>query len=186
MPNPRGSAGSSPETEVRKTFVGQQARHVLFQVGLRTRRVERLWRPNVRSRCSSATAARKPASFGRFRQGSAGTCVDWAFAGRHRWNPRQSGVCGQALWRCPFHAGFGACSVAAGLCLHCALSAAASVRGRLNVCGVRTSAVAVRPQRLPGSPRLLGISERAALEPAWIGRLRAGSADALIPRGFQA
>ena len=111
--------------------------------------------------------------------------VFWAFQTWQRWNPRGLGVCGQALRRCPFHAGFGACSAAAGLCLHCALSASAA-RGVLNVCSVRTSAVPVLPQKLPGSPRPLGVSERAALEPSWIGRLRAGSAETLIPRGFQA
>ena len=54
--------------------------------------VERLWRSNVRDGCPSAVAARKPASFGRFREGSAGTRVDWAFTGNQRGTPYSARV----------------------------------------------------------------------------------------------
>jgi len=105
MPNPRGSAGSSPATEVRKTFVGQQARHVPFQVGLRTRRAG-TW-------CAQRQMVKKPSL----------RCAALPYA------------------------------------LDCL-------------------------RRLPGSPRLLGVSDSAALEPAWIGRLRAGSPEMPVSRGI--
>jgi len=107
-----------------------------------------------------------------FRQGGSETRANWAFAGICPGNPYST----RALDLLP---------VAAVICLHCALSASASARGGLNVYGVRTSTVAVRPQRLPGSPRLLGVSDRAALEPAPIGRLRAGTPETLILRRFR-
>ena len=88
----------------------------------------------------------------RFKQGSAGTRANRAFAGRHPGNPYST----RALDLLP---------VAAVICLHCALSASASARGGLNVCGVRTSAIAIRLRRLPGSPRLLGVSDRQRWKP---------------------
>ena len=53
----------------------------------------------------SKSAARKPASFRRFRPGSAGARVFWAFQAGYLRNPRQSGVCGQTPRKPLFRAG---------------------------------------------------------------------------------
>ena len=47
--------------------------------------------------CPSTAAARKPASFGHFRQGGAEFRANWAFAGRPAGNPGKYWACGQAI-----------------------------------------------------------------------------------------
>jgi len=99
--NPRqsGVCGQAPRKPLFHTGSGPAPRrgsHLpalrVKRVGVCARRAERLWRPNLYSSCSSATAARKPASFGRFRQGVAESRVNWAFAGRHPGNPYSARV----------------------------------------------------------------------------------------------
>ena len=59
-----------------------------------------------RRRSPVAATGRKPASFGRFRPGSAGTRVNRAFAGRHPGNPYSTRVSGLPVGRSPFYAGW--------------------------------------------------------------------------------
>ena len=59
----------------------------------------------------------------------------------------------------------------------CAGSVECAKRGGLNVCSNR-------PQRPAGSPRLLGVSDRAALKPASLGHFRQGGAGTRVNRAF--
>ena len=59
-----------------------------------------------RQRSPVAAAGRKPASFGHFRPGSAGTRANRAFAGRHPGSPYSTRVSGLTAGRSPFYAGW--------------------------------------------------------------------------------
>ena len=85
--------------------------------------------------------------------------VPWAFQRGHCWNPHQLGISDGAALEPPsighlrkgiagtlIPRGVRARPIATGVCLHCALSAAASAHGALNVCRARTSAANPHPQ----------------------------------------
>ena len=78
--------------------------------------------------------------------GSPEARVFWAFQPGQRWNPRQLGICGQAPRKPLFHAGFESAPSLPMFALYCALSTAASVRGRLNLCVIGMPAADTRPQ----------------------------------------
>ena len=59
-----------------------------------------------RRRSPVAAAGREPASFGRFRPGSAGARANRAFAGRHPGSPYSTRVSGLPVGRSPFYAGW--------------------------------------------------------------------------------